>query len=524
MRIELTLKNYRCFPDSKPVRFVIQKGFTALLGVNNSGKSSLLRFFYEFRSLFRLLSSANGNLQNAFEGVPQGLSGLESVQDQSEIYCNNNDRDLQIELQFLDCPRADQIGERICKIHLTVSRTGSWTCKFYGDSLDHKLEFSHPRLTTENAVQGGGSPFSLVNLFDAARLLSETVYVGPFRNLINIGTASPYFDINAGQSFISTWRVWQTGAQKAHSKAVLELSEDIRTIFGYDSLQINASHDETTLQLIINGKPFMLREVGNGIAQFILVLGNAAIKRPAFVLIDEPELSLHPSLQSYFLTAFAKYVREGVIFATHSYGLARSAADYRYSFRRIVEGESEVRVLEETPRLSEFLGELSFSGCQDVGFQKILLIEGPTEYKTIQQFLAKYKKDHLVVLLHLGGNSLINGKREDELREILRICDKVSALIDSEKDSESAPLGKARQDFRDTCNRIGISCHVLKYRAMENYFTEPAIKQVNPNLSALGKYSELPQGWSKIDNWRIAWHMTTDDIKGTDLGSFLESL
>jgi hypothetical protein len=36
MDVEITLKNYRCFPDSKPVRFVMREGFTAFLGVNNA--------------------------------------------------------------------------------------------------------------------------------------------------------------------------------------------------------------------------------------------------------------------------------------------------------------------------------------------------------------------------------------------------------------------------------------------------------------------------------------------------------
>ena len=57
MDIEITIKNYRCFPDSKPARIFLQKGFTGFVGVNNSGKSSLLKFFYEFRHLFARLSN-----------------------------------------------------------------------------------------------------------------------------------------------------------------------------------------------------------------------------------------------------------------------------------------------------------------------------------------------------------------------------------------------------------------------------------------------------------------------------------
>jgi len=56
MDAELTIKNYRCFPDSRHARIVVRDVFTAILGVNNSGKSSLLKFFYEFRYLFGRLT------------------------------------------------------------------------------------------------------------------------------------------------------------------------------------------------------------------------------------------------------------------------------------------------------------------------------------------------------------------------------------------------------------------------------------------------------------------------------------
>ena len=72
MRIEITLKNYRCFSDEKPATFVIGNGFTAFIGVNNSGKSSLLRFFYEFRHFFASLGHI-GNLISIMNGTYQFL-------------------------------------------------------------------------------------------------------------------------------------------------------------------------------------------------------------------------------------------------------------------------------------------------------------------------------------------------------------------------------------------------------------------------------------------------------------------
>src|SRR2546428_7327540 len=44
------------------------------------------------------------------------------------------------------------------------------------------------------------------------------------------------------------------------------------------------------------------------------------------------------------------------------------------------------------------VGEMSFSSFKEMGFDTILLVEGVTEVKAIQQFLRALKKDHQVVV------------------------------------------------------------------------------------------------------------------------------
>ena len=102
---------------------------------------------------------------------------------------------------------------------------------------------------------------------------------------------------------------------------------------------------------------------------------------------------------------------------------------------------------EAVPRLSEPLGELSFSGQSALGFSKILLVEGPTEVKAVQQFLRAYRKDHQVVLLPLWGGNMIWGGMQDQTREIKRIANDVAALIDSERQAAGDPLDADRTGF-----------------------------------------------------------------------------
>jgi predicted ATPase len=555
MQVEITIKNYRCFSDSKPARIVLRKGFTAFVGVNNSGKSSLLKFFYEFRNLFQYLSHPNGNFIETLKGNSQEFTLPSSIFDPEEVFCNGNSRDIEIQLQFLLSDETTQTNTSLIPKQLVVTvlrdnpliSSGAYQARLRFTSKLHLangtlnwqgLSLQGTKLNLAGQEPPVTQPIELFHIFKVSKELYETLYIGPFRNAIDLITkidysyesliVEDYFDIKAGRAFIRDWRTFKTGKVRKNSESAYRLTEDIRRIFGFNELEINTSDDNRTLQLFINRKSYMLSELGSGLAQFILVLANAAIKQPSYILIDEPELNLHPSLQLDFLTALGSYAVEGVLFATHNIGLARASAELIYSVRKDAEGESEVRKLEATPRLSEFLGELSFSGYRELGFDKILLVEGSTEVKMIQQFLRKYGKDHQIVLLPLGGSQLIKESSEAELEEIKRICENVSALIDSELTAPEAAIEPSRAAFVEKCKKANIDCHVLERRAIENYLSNRAVKQVKGNkYRALEPYEALkdaPHGWAKAENWRIAQEMTREELEGTDLGEFLKRL
>src|SRR5262245_59896562 len=49
---KITIRNYRSIPYNRPLTFSLNEGVTFILGINNVGKTNLLKFFYEFRTLF----------------------------------------------------------------------------------------------------------------------------------------------------------------------------------------------------------------------------------------------------------------------------------------------------------------------------------------------------------------------------------------------------------------------------------------------------------------------------------------
>src|SRR6266446_6902772 len=448
MDIEMTIKNYRCFSDAKSASISIRSGFTAFLGINNSGKSSLLKFFYEFRNLFIVLSSDNivGRTNDrVVTALVNGLNGGSNifyfppeVMDVEEVFCNANNRDMLIQIRLTSTSGTEQVPMRLDVI---VQRgSNSWTCKMYLGNIEvvsGNLHFRENSLYRENEFVTDLSP-----LRKACELLGNMFYIGSFRNTINVGSSDKYYDIPVGQAFISQWNSWKTGTTKRLQETAYQVQEDIAKIFEYSKLEINASPDGQRLHMIINGKSYKISELGSGLTQFFLVLASAAMRdvSPSFILIDEPEINLHPSLQLDFLTRLTSYASHGILFATHSIGLARASADHIYSVRRGGDSMSEITDYDSTSRLAEFLGELSFAGYKELGFDKILLVEGSTEVKTIQQFLRWYKKEHQIVLLPMGGDQMINPEAGVQLEEIKRISDNVCALIDSERSARGEEL------------------------------------------------------------------------------------
>jgi energy-coupling factor transporter ATP-binding protein EcfA2 len=526
---KLTVKNYRCFDDSNPLIVEIGSDFTALVGPNNSGKSSFLKFFVEHRVLWGAL--ANGLEQ--FLRTPQATqASINAVSDPLEIFSNSNNRDIFIDLELQSARHQTAPHPAISRLTCTCSRSSPhmWQYRYFRSNDGAAIApaplfqwIEKDRFIRNNTT---GDVYDARFLIDTLQALATTLYIGPFRNAVG-DAAGAHYDLQIGTSFISLWDGWKTGGSKLQNRAVNAVVEDIRTIFGFDQLEISASHDKRSLVIKANNDPYRVEELGAGLSQFIVVLGNAATKRPRLILIDEPELHLHPSLQIDFLTSLASYARDGIIFATHSIGLARSTANRIYSFQKI-NGCSSVRAFQQTANYAEFVGELSFSSFRELGFERILLVEGVSDVKVFQQFLRNIKKDHRVVILPLGGTQLINGDVEPELAELTRISNQISALVDSERTSKDEDPPKARLDFEKSCKKLGIAVCLTSRRAVENYFSDAAIKKVfGDSFSTLGDYGSLKgaqNGWRKSDNWKIAKEMSPSEISETDVGRFLHAL
>ncbi len=504
-------------------------GFVAFVGVNNSGKSSLLRFFHEVRPAFNVLNQLQeANVRAMFGGTAQDW-GFQSVADREEVFCNRNSRDMTATFS-LDPGESDDVVFEPSAVRFRWHRPGAqMTVELESDgALVQVADWDGDWESVNIEAADGQLRLDLRRYQLAFHDLAKAMYLGPFRNAVNVGGNAAYYDLQIGEQFIQQWDQFKTGNNRAQNREAIAVERELQQIFGLRKLEINEAPGNETLQIIADDQPYQLQEQGAGLAQFIVVMAYVATQRPSYILVDEPELNLHPSLQLDFLTTLARYCKRGVAFATHSIGLARAVGQEIYSVRRLPDEGRELRPLEATRDYVQFLGELSLSGYAELGFNGVLLVEGTTEVPTIQRWLRLYGIEHDVVLLPLGGSSLINASSASALAEIKRITDQVSVVIDSERESDGQPLDGPRQAFVDACEQLGFAVHVLRRRALENYFTDTAVKAVKgPKYRALGEFEVLSAAdprWGKNENWRIAAEMTRQDLDVTDIGTFLLEL
>ncbi len=65
MDIDVILKGYRCFSPDSPAKIEFRGDVVALVGINNSGKSTLLKALYELRPIFLALTQKDDYRRSA---------------------------------------------------------------------------------------------------------------------------------------------------------------------------------------------------------------------------------------------------------------------------------------------------------------------------------------------------------------------------------------------------------------------------------------------------------------------------
>ncbi|MDZ4402694.1 AAA family ATPase [Prosthecobacter sp.] len=486
-----TLQNYRPFGLSHPVEMTVSEGITFILGPNNVGKSALLRAFVE--------------LKNVIEPAAKR---------------DNRKYDAQISTSF---------ETLVCR----SNPTSSFSVAVANDTAKWTVSFTSRAGIHSNAVgvhmDVRGDNVTPESRFRAMSLFTNALYVPAFRSP-TVNAQGDIYGMHIGQQFVAQWDEWANGKRISDAEKVSALVEELRVLFGFSRFEITVAKDGSQLLVRTDEGRFSLSELGDGLSHYIIVLGNAMIAAPDWILIDEPEIGLHPKMQEAFVRVLASKARYGLIATSHSVGLARSVADRVLMMTKDASGARRLEPFGKhlNPTIAQSISEMGYSQFAELGANHLLLVEGRTDIKAFREILRKFNLEQHFLIWSLNGSDWIKAPPEkiaDELAELKRLgAASVSIVFDSERTDSSMDMSEAVRPFHDLCASLGFNVFATDRHSTENYITQEALDKLCPGTVALGEFEIFGASgkkWEKSKNWLLFREMGRPDIEGTGLGQFI---
>lgn len=263
------------------------------------------------------------------------------------------------------------------------------------------------------------------------------------------------------------------------------------------------------------------RDCGFGLQELLMILYFATEPSTAIVCIEEPESHMHPEMQRKLAEFLRDHTAKQYFISTHSSVFLRPAiADRTFSVNM---GDGEIRVADATSR-AVLLSELGYDVLDNLVSDVLILTEGPTDKDVLEEFLRQrgLTDRYRIRFVFLGGDVMARVDLSPLVEHTSTI-----ALIDRDPHSSSA-----RTTFVEQCKRLGVPVTQLSRRAIENYFTVPALRevfgpQIPSNIALIDHDVPIKEQIGlepKNKNWNVAHAMTLGDIRGTDLSAFLDDV
>ncbi|MGO1049296.1 AAA family ATPase [Crossiella sp. CA198] len=498
--------------------FTLATKVTVLAGINNCGKSNVLRFLEDVLPKLRVNPGiANPNpLQLGELDRPRGFAGVPPLEvglpvrigtfgepkDPTRLQgvANSKSRDeLQEAVMSLLCNDDEIFWARYTLADNRFSPNRSNVDKAI--SSWPSWENSYRSILT---TIGGGD----TNPTDVmSRLLAP---IGDFSSIPNVVTIKNARQIEATNEEIPDW---SSGRGVIRALAELQspthgkwedsklrwaaINRFIRIVLGDSGTSLSIPHDFSTIQIETPQRVLPLSSLGSGVEQVIVLAAAATVATNSLVCIEEPETNLHPLLQKKLVRYLTDETDNQYVIATHSSHLLDDARATAYHIRLTTEG-SVSRLARQKHELIEI--------CQDLGYRPsdllqancIIWAEGPSDRTYIRRWLelydAKLSEGIDYSIMFYGGKLLAHLTASEEALEdfiSLRQLNRASmVLIDSDKTGPKQRINATKKRIRDEFDKDHPApgfAWVTKCYTVENYIPgeilKSAVEATHPSVS-----------------------------------------
>lgn len=469
--ISIKFQNFKKFSD---IEVTFDRPLTVLIGKNNSGKSSLLGGIAE---MFNISEALNPPLLSKQANVTGTMI-----------------REIKFQLNDDEWKQAFQLAE-----HRYLEIKNQFNPELFLSKLRESIiQFTITSVYVDNQLPGGArqtwdlvGKHCLGDFEDIPRRVIQNTISNLTPNILNVLGGIVYVSANRNteqqerfipfdelRSKVDSYKFVRNGLYYLKKRNVNEFNkmvERIKSIFP-DINEIDVENNEDAgyveVKITENGLTSDISEMGGGTKSLLLILARASSPNAKIVLLDEPDISMHPGLVKDF-TKFLEELSERVqiILTSHHETFVNEVDESNLFHVRTTNNFSEILPLKNEIQMESLLSDIgitnNFSHAEAISSKAIVLGEGPSDWKYIMEFARKLDLSNDLLALDpyyhsLGGRRTIDAELLDKIngsrQSFLLILDK-DEYEESEINKIEAKLGNDR-------------IHILNQREIENYALE----------------------------------------------------
>lgn len=324
---QLRIKNFRCLKDAT----IDMAPITLLYGPNGSGKSSIIYAPFVFKNI---IANPNLTVDTFFNLFFANLGGFEQV-----VYLHNPTNSIELQITLSDMPNSDLIygvslekkeGRFWIKLPKKVDLVLPVTFPYPGNSQQQQVV--NVDETEVNVLWNGitasvsAQPQTTEAVEETRKLLTSLNKCAETLRTLDIipvkrGFSKPYYSPSTVGNLLTEDEVatllssdsYLEGNVMAKFKSIFGKIFKVRSQIGTALFYLQITDDLGVTNELIND--------GFGLNQVIFILSKILRNNVSTVLVEEPEIHLHPSAQNKLARIFAEIVKEekkSLIIETHS--------------------------------------------------------------------------------------------------------------------------------------------------------------------------------------------------------------
>lgn len=231
---------------------------------------------------------------------------------------------------------------------------------------------------------------------------------------------------------------------------------------------------------------FLLEVNGSGVKEALRLILDLELKRPDILLVEEPEVHLHPALE----ISMMEYLREAsakcqILVTTHSTNFLDLTSAQGIYFVTKPEGTVVKRIGRDEAQ-DLIPKELGIRLSSLFMFDRLVFVEGLSDELIVREFaaiLGVNLSESNVGFIHLGGSRNFGYYAGEAVLSFLSKRQVKSIFVIDRDEKDDAELTRMKSAVGDRA-----TLHVWKRRELENYLlaTGPITKYIAAKMSAAG--------------------------------------